>query len=80
LQDWFDNYGEIPFNIRETAKAEPGAAKLPFWNAPLIYPERDSSGLLSLDSLTHLQKTQFAFASRIRDIAVELLRAEQWIY
>lgn len=80
LQQWLDEYGEIPFNQKNSMAAEPGAAKLPFWNAPLLYPERDSNGSLNVSSLNELQQKQFYFAARIRDIAVELLRAEQWIY
>ena len=80
LQQWLDKYGEIPFNKKEATRAEPGAAQLPFWNAPLIYPERDNGGGLNLEALSELQRRQFFFAARIRDIAVELLRAEQWIY
>ncbi len=80
LQEWQDRYGAIPFTEKDSVIPEPGAAKLPFWNAPLLYPERDNNGGLNLKSLTEHQRRQFLFASKIRDIAVELLRAEQWIY
>jgi hypothetical protein len=81
LQEWLDSHGgTLPFNPKSSIPAEPGSAKLPFWNAPLVYPERDSNGILDLDKLSELQRNQFYFAGRIRDIAVELLRAEQWIY
>jgi hypothetical protein len=80
LQNWLNEYGEIPFNPKDSGPAEPGSAKLPFWNAPLTYPLRDSSGALDYGSLNDLQRKQFLFAMRIREIAVELLRAEQWIY
>jgi hypothetical protein len=80
LQEWLDEYGEIPFNVKDSSPSEPGPAKLPFWNAPLKYPERDGNGAMNMDSLTELQRRQFLFAIKIRDIAVELLRAEQWIY
>ncbi|RTL37679.1 MAG: hypothetical protein EKK48_23635 [Candidatus Melainabacteria bacterium] len=78
LQDWFDTQGSIPFNPKD--KVEPGALKLPYWNTPLKYPERDEHGRVDLSSLNELQRKQFAFAERIREIAVELLRAEQWIF
>lgn len=78
LQDWFDTQGSIPFNPKD--KVEPGALKLPYWNAPLKYPDRDEQGRVDLSTLNELQRKQFAFAEKIREIAVELLRAEQWIF
>jgi len=80
LQNWLEEHGEIPYNSKLSGPAEPGAAKLPFWNAPLTYPLRGNSGELDLESLSELQQKQFYFAMRIREIAVELLRAEQWIF
>jgi hypothetical protein len=80
LQEWFDNHGGIPFNTREVSDAQPGALKLPYWNTPLKYPQRDQNGQIDLKSLTELEQKQFAFAERIREVAVELLRAEQWIF
>jgi hypothetical protein len=78
LQDWFDTHGGIPFNPKD--RVEPGALKLPYWNTSLKYPDRDEHGRVDLSSLTELERKQFAFAERIREIAVELLRAEQWIF
>ena len=76
LQEWYQEYGGIPFRPAEHGLVEPGPGKLPFWNVPLKYP-KDKNGLASL---TVLEQTQFAFAICIREIAVELLRAEQWFY
>jgi hypothetical protein len=78
LQDWFDTQGGIPFNPK--SGVEPGALKLPYWNTSLKYPERDEHGRVDLSTLNELERKQFAFAERIREIAVELLRAEQWIF
>jgi hypothetical protein len=78
LQHWFDAYGSIPFNPKDTI--EPGAGKLPYWNTSLKYPDRDDNGQVDLKTLNELERRQFAFAERIREIAVELLRAEQWIF
>lgn len=78
LQDWFDRHGTIPFNPRD--RVEPGALKLPYWNTPLKYPDRDEHGRVDLSTLNELERKQFAFAEKIREIAVELLRAEQWIF
>jgi hypothetical protein len=75
LDDWSQVYGEIPFNPNPDAPAR----LLPFWNTALIYPPRNQHGVAQLDKLTELQLRQFKFASRIRAIAVELLRAEQWV-
>lgn len=80
LQNWLDNYGAIPFNPKSEHGMEPGGGKLPFWNAPLKYPPRDEQGQPNMAALTALEARQFAFAEKIREIAVELLRAEQWIY
>lgn len=78
LQDWFDTQGSIPFNPKDSI--EPGALKLPYWNTSLKYPDRDENGRVDLSTLNELERKQFAFAERIREIAVELLRAEQWIF
>ncbi|HEY9676722.1 MAG TPA: hypothetical protein V6C76_01875 [Drouetiella sp.] len=78
LQGWFDEHGNIPFNPKSAT--EPGALKLPYWNTPLKYPDRDEDGRVDLSTLTELERKQFAFAELIREIAVELLRAEQWIF
>ncbi len=78
LQDWFDAHGSIPFNPKDTI--EPGAGKLPYWNTSLKYPDRDDNGQVNLKTLNDLERRQFAFAEKIREIAVELLRAEQWIF
>jgi hypothetical protein len=80
LQEWLDTEGEIPFSPKDSIASEPGSSKLPFWNAPLKYPDRDDTGAMNPDSLTPLERKQFQFAAHIRDITVELLRAEQWIY
>jgi hypothetical protein len=80
LHKWYTEYGGIPFRHSESGLVEPGPGKLPFWNVPLKYPSRDSKGNLQMDSLTVMEQTQFSFAMRIREIAVELLRAEQWFY
>jgi hypothetical protein len=80
LQEWQNEYGDIPFSPRPTGLVEPGPGRLPFWNVPLKYPKRGSNGEQLIDTLTHHEQTQFAFAMRIREIAVELLRAEQWFY
>lgn len=78
LQDWFDTQGSIPFNPKDSI--EPGALKLPYWNTSLKYPDRDENGRVDLSTLNELERKQFAFAEKIREIAVELLRAEQWIF
>ncbi len=80
LADWQEEYGAIPFCEREPSQSEPGPGRLPFWNTPLRYPLRDQKGELLISSLTELEQRQFAFALRIREIAVELLRAEQWFF
>jgi hypothetical protein len=78
LQCWFDTQGSIPFNPKDSI--EPGAGKLPYWNTSLRYPDRDENGRVDLSTLNDLERKQFAFAEKIREIAVELLRAEQWIF
>lgn len=80
LQEWQDEYGDIPFSPRSSTLSEPGPGRLPFWNTPLKYPQRDQSGMQDLKSLSHHELTQYYFAMRIREIAVELLRAEQWFF
>jgi len=80
LQEWQNEYGDIPFSPRPTGLVEPGPGRLPFWNVPLKYPRRGANGEQLLNTLSHHELTQFAFAKRIREIAVELLRAEQWFY
>lgn len=80
LQEWQDEYGDIPFSPRQSGLSEPGPGRLPFWNTALKYPRRDENGKQLMNSLTHHEQTQFYFAMRIREIAVELLRAEQWFF
>lgn len=80
LTDWQNEYGAIPFCEREPSQSEPGPGRLPFWNTPLRYPLRGENGEPILSSLSELEQRQFAFACRIREIAVELLRAEQWFF
>ncbi|MBS1992127.1 MAG: hypothetical protein JSS83_16510 [Cyanobacteria bacterium SZAS LIN-3] len=80
LEEWQSSFGEIPFSIRDRDQSEPGPGRLPFWNCPLKYPKRDEDGQMIIDSLTPYEQKQFAFAQRIREIAVELLRAEQWFF
>src|SRR6185436_2477729 len=45
---------------------------IPFWNAPLKYP--------SAGALNDTEKKQFAFASKIREQMVALLREEQGVF
>lgn len=80
MDDWYKTHGPIPFNPKHRSLDEPGPGKLPFWNHPLKYPERDEDGGPILASLNEREKEQFLFADKIREIAVELLRAEQWIF
>lgn len=80
MQEWFDAHGDIPFSVTEAHTREPGPGKLPFWNSPLKYPERDANGDMKLAALSPSELKQFFFADKIREIAVELLRAEQWIF
>lgn len=80
MDDWYKMHGPIPYNPKYMSGDEPGPGKLPFWNHPLKYPERDEDNSAILASLNDLEKEQFLFADKIREIAVELLRAEQWIF
>ena len=80
LEEWHSKYGEIPFTPRDSFHSEPGPGRLPFWNASLKYPRRGEHGQMLIDSLSPHEQKQFAFAQRIREIAVELLRAEQWFF
>lgn len=80
LQEWQDEYGDIPFSPRQSGLSEPGPGRLPFWNTALKYPRRDENGKQQMNTLSHHEQTQFYFAMRIREIAVELLRAEQWFF
>jgi len=80
LEEWQESFGEIPFSVRDANHNEPGPGRLPFWNSPLKYPKRNEQGQINIESLTPYEQKQFAFAQRIREIAVELLRAEQWFF
>ena len=80
LEEWFVRYGDIPYYPKAERPLEPEPGKLPFWSCPLKYPTRDVNGAPDLSALTDLEARQFLFAEKIRQIAVELLRAEQWIY
>jgi hypothetical protein len=80
MDDWYKVHGAIPYSPKLLSVDEPGPGKLPFWNHPLKYPERDEDGGPIMASLNDLEKEQFLFADKIREIAVELLRAEQWIF
>ena len=80
MDDWYKNYGKIPFTPKDEHANEPGPGRLPFWNSPLKYPRRLEDGSLDMESLADLEKKQFYFAEKIRHITVELLRAEQWIF
>lgn len=80
MDDWYRNHGSIPFSPKEKTSNEPGPGRLPFWNAPLKYPPRKEDGSSDLESLSELEYQQYLFAEKIRHIAVELLRAEQWIF
>ena len=80
MDDWYKSNGSIPFSPKKEQANEPGPGRLPFWNAPLKYPCRLENGAPDMDSLTELEKKQYFFAEKIRHIAVELLRAEQWIF
>ncbi|PWT95930.1 MAG: hypothetical protein C5B53_10630 [Candidatus Melainabacteria bacterium] len=79
LEDWWMNYGEIPFDPEQKSEGKTSTRSLPFWNTALAYPPRDASGKAQFDKFNELQLRQYKFATRIRAIAVELLRAEQWI-
>jgi hypothetical protein len=80
LEEWKSSNGAIPFSIRSSSHSEPGPGLLPFWNSALKYPRRNEQGQIDIHSLTPYEQKQFAFAQRIREIAVELLRAEQWFF
>lgn len=80
MDEWYQKNGGIPFSPKEYSSNEPGPGRLPFWNAPLKYPKRQENGELGFDSLSELERKQYRFAETIRLIAVELLRAEQWIF
>ncbi len=80
LQNWFDTEGQIPFQSAMNPHATQAYAQLPYWNAPLQYPPRDAFGMPMVAALQPAERKQFAFADRIREIAVELLRAEEWVY
>lgn len=80
LEEWQTTFGPIPFSLRDSNRSEPGPGLLPFWNSSLKYPRRNEHGQINIDSLTAYEQKQFAFAQRIREIAVELLRAEQWFF
>jgi|AGTN01.1.fsa_nt_gi hypothetical protein len=80
MDKWYKEHGPIPFNPKALTNDEPGPGKLPFWNTSLKYPERDEDGELIMASLNDLENEQFLFADKIREITVELLRAEQWIF
>jgi len=80
LQNWFDKEGEIPFQLPTNPTAMQAYAQLPYWNTQLKYPPRDTFGMPMVGALTTLEQKQFFFADRIRKIAVELLRAEEWIF
>ena len=80
LQEWLDSSGDFPIQPKQSSADAPGAGKLPYWNTPLKYPERDANGQVDLKTLSEIEVKQFLFADKIREIAVELLRAEQWIF
>lgn len=80
MDDWYRNHGKIPFSPKVNSSNEPGPGLLPFWNAPLKYPPRKDDGSPDLEALSELEYQQYLFAEKIRHIAVELLRAEQWIF
>lgn len=80
MDKWYKERGPIPFNPKALSNDEPGPGKLPFWNTALKYPERDEDGELIMASLNDLENEQYLFADKIREITVELLRAEQWIF
>lgn len=80
MDDWYRSHGRIPFSPKLAGMNEPGPGRLPFWNSPLKYPERNDDGSVNMESLSELEYMQYLFAEKIRHIAVELLRAEQWIF
>jgi hypothetical protein len=78
LQHWFDVEGQLPFE--NGSQKTPGDLRLPYWNAPLTYAPRLPNGFYDVSRFSDLQERQYAFARKIREIAVELLRAEEWVF
>ncbi|HEY9757483.1 MAG TPA: hypothetical protein V6C97_20105 [Oculatellaceae cyanobacterium] len=78
LQHWFDVDGELPFE--SGSQKTPGDLRLPYWNAPLTYAPRLPNGYYDVSKFSDLEERQYAFAQKIREIAVELLRAEEWVF
>jgi hypothetical protein len=78
LQHWFDVEGALPFE--NGSQKTPGDLRLPYWNAPLTYAPRLPNGFYDVSRFSDLEETQYAFAQKIRGIAVELLRAEEWVF
>jgi hypothetical protein len=78
LQGWFELEGEVPFEVTEQ-KSPGDRRRLPYWNAPLAYAPRLANGYYDVSKFSDLEERQYAFAQKIREIAVELLRAEEWI-
>jgi len=78
LQEWYDAEGDLPFEASDMNA--PGDLRLPYWNAPLKYPPRLANGQPDHSCLSPSEQKQFCFAQRIREIAVELLRAEEWVF
>jgi hypothetical protein len=78
LQNWFDVEGELPFE--NGSQKTPGDLRLPYWNAPLTYAPRLPNGFYDVSRFSDLEERQYAFARKIREIAVELLRAEEWVF
>ena len=78
LQHWFDTEGELPFE--SGSQKTPGDLRLPYWNAPLTYAPRLPNGYYDVSKFSDLEERQYAFAQKIREIAVELLRAEEWVF
>ena len=78
LQQWFDVDGELPFE--SGSQKTPGDLRLPYWNAPLTYAPRLPNGFYDVSKFSDLEERQYAFAQKIREIAVELLRAEEWVF
>jgi hypothetical protein len=78
LQSWFDVEGELPF--QSGSQKTPGDLRLPYWNAPLTYAPRLPNGFYDVSKFSDLEERQYAFAQKIREIAVELLRSEEWVF
>ena len=78
LQHWFEVEGELPFESGN--QKTPGDLRLPYWNAPLTYAPRLPNGFYDVSKFSDLEERQYAFAQKIREIAVELLRAEEWVF